>query len=498
MSGGPALTSTVRVGEHEGVNEHASLDDGSLVAKVVEGDAGAWAEVRRRHALLVRSVVVRVLDERRATEAVLDELPTIDERVWDRVARNDASILRLWNGGRLAPYLAVLARQEAERHIEDETPAAPLMAHLPTPIHLARDSTVADGGATKLEGVLARLEPRAGAMVRLRQRGLGLGEIAATLGQPRTAVREDLEQLAARLAKAHGGPDATPAWSVLLDAVTVPARVDVALRTEDDGAFRRMRSLVEASWRRLRERTLLERVGWMPGPLQDAAQLAAFVDGSLRGSARAKAEGHLMTCRRSVDAVAMLVMDLRGASLLRAAAHLHDDVALAAACLATTRFRSASALAARAADLGVEQGARLDRLARAAAALQGGDRESVEEPSRVRTTLVPSDDEAPLVALEALAAGEPSDAYRAIDDHAAKQTVGLRLRMLAAASGPDLPEARRIARSFADPTGSDPGLLDDALAVIALPENRPLPVEVLTERLRDVVRDAIRLVIAAS
>jgi len=164
------------------------LDDGSLVAKVVEGDEAAWAEVRRRHALLVQSVVVRVLDERRATEAVLDELPTIDQRVWDRVARNDASILRLWNGGRLAPYLAVLARQEAERHIEDETPAAPLMAHLPTPIHLARDSTVADGGATKLEGVLARLEagPARPPARRMDLRTYGIGaQILRDLGVKR-------------------------------------------------------------------------------------------------------------------------------------------------------------------------------------------------------------------------------------------------------------------------------------------------------------------------
>jgi hypothetical protein len=490
------LTVSAPAGDHGRVAEHASLDDGSLVARVVEGDDDAWDEVRRRHGQLVRSIVVRVLDERRATEAVLDELPTIDERVWDRVRRNDASVLRLWNGGRLAPYLAVLARQEAERHIEDETPAAPLMAHLPTLLHLSRDSTVADGGAAKLEGVLVRLEPRAGAMVRLRQRGLGLGEIAATLGQPRAAVREDLEQLAVRLAKAHGGPTATPVWSVLLDAVTTPERVHVALHTEDDGAFRRMRSMVEASWRRLRERTLLERVGWNPGPLQDAPQLAAFVDGSLRGSARARAEGHLMTCRRSVDAVAMLVMDLRGASVLRAATNLHDDVALAAACLATTRFRAAAALAYRAAEAGAPHGPRLLRLARIAATLQGGERE-VEELSTIRATRVPSDDEAPLVALEALASGEPTKAYRAIDDYAAKQTVGLRLRLLAAASGPDLPEAHRIARSFADPTGGDPGLVEDALAVIALPEHRPLPLEVLTERLRDVVRDAIRLVIAS-
>ena len=45
MSGGPALTCRVRVGEHEGVNEHASLDDGSLVAKVVEGDAALTAQL---------------------------------------------------------------------------------------------------------------------------------------------------------------------------------------------------------------------------------------------------------------------------------------------------------------------------------------------------------------------------------------------------------------------------------------------------------------------
>ncbi|MBX3249598.1 MAG: hypothetical protein KF901_20645 [Myxococcales bacterium] len=480
--------------------EHANLDEGTLVVRCIERDAAAWEELRRRHDRLVRVVIVRVLDERRASEALLDEVPTIVERIWDRLRRNDGAVLRLWNGGRLAPYLAVLTRQEAERHVEDETPAAPLMAHLPTPLHLTRDPTVADGGAAKLEEVLARLEPRAGAMVRLRQRGLGLGEIAATLGQPRTTVRDDLDQLAARLARAHGGDTAPPAWSVLLDSATVPTRVDVALRTEDEGAFRRMRTLVEASWRRLRERILLERVGWTPGPLQDPQHLAAFVDGSSRGAGRAKAEGHLTTCRRSVDSVAMLVMDLRASSLLRSAATLDDDAALAAACLVTARFRAASVLAARAAEAGSTKAPAIARLAFVGSGLQtGGPFDQQQEPSTVRrSSLVPSDDEAPLVALEALLAGEPTTAYRAIDDHAAKQTVGIRLRLLAAASGPDLPEARRMALPLADPSGTDPGLLDDALAVLALPEHRPLPGEVLAERLRDVLRDAVRLVITSS
>ena len=88
----------------------------------------------------------------------------------------------------------------------------------------------------------------------------------------------------------------------------------------------------------------------------------------------------------------------------------------------------------------------------------------------------------------------PGAAYRAVDDHAAKHTIGQRLRLLAAASGPDLPEARELAQKIAELASPDPGLRADATCVLALPEDRELPREVLVERLRDAMADAVRFV----
>ncbi|MAC27011.1 MAG: hypothetical protein CMH59_11140 [Myxococcales bacterium] len=466
-----------------------------MVAACVGGDDDAWTELERRHGRAVQLVVLHVLDERRAeaTGPDLTELPTVTARVWERVRRNGGGALRVWAGGQLAAYLAVLARREAERHVEDETPAAALVAHLPTPVFLTRDPALGERIAEKLEATLARLGPRASTFVRLRQRGLSLADVAATLGQPQPAVQEDLARVAERLAEVQGGETAL-AWRVQLDAATPMERVRVAVRTEDDGAFRRGRTVAEAAWRRMRERALRERVGWEPGPLQDAHSVAAFVDGSMRGSERAHAEGHLTTCVRSVDAVATLVLDLHGIRALRGREGLPDVSALAAACLATTRFRLAATLA-KAADMTRPEAAPLFRLASAGRALQVGSAPRGED-SRVVSTRIPSDDEAPIVALEALVRGDARAAHRAIDDHAAKQTVGLRLRLLAGASGPDLGEARAIAERVSEMTSPDPGLGVDAMMVRALPEGRALPWESLTERLRDVVRDAMRFALS--
>jgi hypothetical protein len=104
---------------------------------------------------------------------------------------------------------------------------------------------------------------------------------------------------------------------------------------------------------------------------------------------------------------------------------------------------------------------------------------------------MPDDDEAPLIAFEALVHSDPHAAWSAIDDHMAKQTLGARLRLLAAASGQDL----ELARSLASKPTVDPGHAVDGRAVLALPKGRPLPREMLVERLRALLPEAVRFVL---
>jgi len=113
----------------------------------------------------------------------------------------------------------------------------------------------------------------------------------------------------------------------------------------------------------------------------------------------------------------------------------------------------------------------------------------------VVATHIPADDEAPLVAFEALALEDPHTAWRAIDDHVARQTLGARLRLLAAASGHDLEGARALADEVVGAPEIDPGLTVDADAVRALPERAALPREILVERLRAVLPEAVRFVL---
>lgn len=233
-----------------------------------------------------------------------------------------------------------------------------------------------------------------------------------------------------------------------------------------------------------------------PGPLEKPIGIAAFIDGSMKGAERTRAEGHLATCERCVDVVAMLVLDLRAAQLLRATSELHPYAALAAVCLATGRERAATTLASAAIEEDAEHAEPLRRLAAAALGMTDDhNRPDVSQVYAMRRR-IPSDDEAHIDAIEALVSGDATAAYRAVDDYAAKHTIGQRLRLLAAASGPDLPEARELAQRIAELASPDPGLRADATCVMALPEDRELPREVLIDRLRDSMADAVRFLTA--
>jgi len=475
---------------------YSKADDDAVVRGCIDGDGDAWAALRSRYQYDVETIVIRVLDERRVGELDLREVPSIADHCFRALKRNDAGPLRLWNGGRLRPYLATIIRQEAEEHAMEDTPLQPLVAHPPTPAPMDLDRRALSEPALRVREAIAKLAPRATAMLRLRLRGLRRGEIAATLGQPVTALQEDLGLLAERLAGAQG-EGAEPAWRILLDCATTEERVETALRTEDDEDFREIREVAGASWRHVREDALVARLPRTPGPLQDATGVASFVDGSWRGAERTRAEGHLATCGRCVDTVAMLILDLRALDIRRAA-HGGRCSQIAASCIATGRFVAGRVLAQAAETQEQTEVAKLlVRMANVGSSLEEGTRERDSQGSRVFSmAALPTDVEAPVVAFEALVAGDPIAAERAIDDHVAKQTVGQRLRLLALAVDPDRTDAHAAATKVMASASPDPGLRGDAETILALPKNRGLPQECLAERLRDALPDGVRFLVS--
>lgn len=478
---------------------YEKADDPALVAGCIAGDDDAWACLDERHGPLLLAVVTRVLDERRTGD--LTEVPILYARAVEHLKRNQAGPLRTWApGSSLRPYLAALARQVASDHLQNETPIANLVAPLPTPAEVLLDDLIGVEPAKEMTAALGRMSPQVMAVLRLRLRGLSGDDIAAALGSAPQSVVGHLENTAERVAQVQGGDveAARAAWRLLLDCAAPEDRVELALRTVDDAEFRKVRSLAESTWRAVRERAFA-----FPQPKAalclDVHTVAAFIDGSLRGAGRARSEGHVATCRRCTDLVATLVMDLRCVDVLRIASHLPRSVSVAAALVATARFVAGQEMASTAVHDGHPRAKEVLRVAYAGIKLQTrrSDAPPPPEPSRVvpRQGTIPSDDEAPLVALEALAAGDPSQAHGAIDDHVAKKTLGARLRLLSAAAGRDLEDAGDQARALLDKGTSDPALRVDAATVKALPAERALPRENLVERLRAAIPDVVRHVV---
>ena len=472
---------------------YASAADPSVVDGCLQGDADAWAELKRRHAPFVQATVVRAIEGPRIDEVDLDLMLDL---VWDSLRADQSQALRQWTGeSQLRSYLAVFARHVTRMNAEASTSPATLVAALPTPSGLFLDDLLAIAPAARVEEAIDRLPPNIAALVRLRLRGLGRDDIAATLGMSSAMVRANLERIAARLGERDEAEmNTTPCWRVLLDAAEIDERVALAVRTEDDDDFRSVRSLVEKTWRAVGERAL-GRPAPRTATCLDERAMAGFVDGTLRGAARARLEGHVATCPRCIDEAAALAIDLRAQAPLRDAADLDPTIAVAAACIATTRFAAAERLGERARDRGLDSPVIGDllRLAQAGQLLAGGPGKR-DHTSQVVATHVPSDDEAPLVAFEALVLGDPHTAWRAIDDHLAKQGLGARLRLLAAA-GRDPDGAGVLAAAELAQPQVDPGRTRDALAVAALPAGRALPRESLVERLRALLPEAVRFVL---
>ena len=473
-------------------------DDMALVDGCISGDRDAWRMLFERHGRLVDAVAIRALDERR--DGNIEDEATVRGAVADHLQRDQGARLRSWNAAsQLRTWLAGVARRHTVAYTQDATPPATLIASLPSPAQIFLDEMLNAEPAKQIADMLERLAPNFVALVRLRLRGLDRAGIAATLGVTQQAVVANLEKTAQKLGEMNEGqPESSvAAWRMLLDAAPMAERVEIAVRTEEDGPFRQVRSQVEGAWRSVRNRALP--LPHPRGPLcLDEVQVAGFVDGTLRGAARARVEGHVTTCARCIDDVAALHTDLRVLGPLRDASEQDRETAIAAACVATTRFSAGALLSERGTQAGNERARQILRLAQIGLHLVGGvDRRRDVEPSGVQMRM-PSDEEAPIVAFEAIAQADTHVAARAIDDLAARQTLGARLRLLAAAAGDDPGAARSLAAEVLARYHPDPGLALDAEAVLALPDGRALPRETVVERLRDAIPEAVRFVLVQS
>jgi hypothetical protein len=96
------------------------------------------------------------------------------------------------------------------------------------------------------------------------------------------------------------------------------------------------------------------------------------------------------------------------------------------------------------------------------------------------------------VALEALVRDDSHAAVRAIDDELAKGPVGVRLRLLALSAEDDASEGRELAEEILGRPQSDPALVTDAKATLAIPPGDSIPREILIERIRDTLPSVVR------
>jgi len=345
---------------------------------------------------------------------------------------------------------------------------------------------------------LGRQPPNAVAMARAKLGGLGCSEVAALLGASEAQVRSALERLAARLAAAlaAAGLDEETGrvglrW--VLDVAGPVERLAASRRSERDPAFAEGRGWLEAVAAALRDAPRPPAETGCPDP----TAIAGYVDGTMRGAGRARIEAHLTACAACLDEAGALFADLQALPVAREAQAFDRGAQVAAMGLARGDFEAATSLAD---DIAARRDGRahalatdLARLGRACRGLLGGGIE--REASGLVSRELPSDDEAALVAFEALAIDEPATALRALAAARTQAPAATRLGLLAAAALGDTARARPWAEDVLGGYDLDPGALVDAACVRALDEGEALPRPLVVERLRALVPDLVREVV---
>lgn len=464
------------------------VDDRGLAQACIRGDEDALVALERRFGRTIRAVGHRVAADHRAE---LD-ITAVSEGVFHHLRRNQFGPLRTWTGTRLAVYLSLVTREVATQLIEGEVGRGSFSGRIRKTLIddlLERGSDYDDDEPTDIE----KLSPVVSVMLRLRLHGLGATGIAVALGTTRPAVLHQLGLIAQRLG--HGDTDLTDAYRCVLGHAGDTERVLLALRSESQPELRAKRRRALATWEEFRERAVVRKVEAQVTCLSTDA-IAGLVDGSLRGPSRAQAEGHVGACAHCADRLALLVTDQAVITPLRESARHGEGLSQLATAVSTLRPELVQGLLLASQAEDPRRTRSLVRIARTVQSAELLGRLGTSRPPAFGAeAVIPTDDEAPIVALEALIARAPSLALEAVDDHLARRVVGRRLRLLASATLGDLATTRLLAREAMERSSPDPELVRDVDVAVAVPEGAALPLEVLADRLRTLVPDVVRYVV---
>ncbi len=156
-------------------------DDAALIARIRAGDQSAMAGLYDRYSGVVYGVALRVLASTTAAEDVVQE---VFLQLWRNPQAFDA------DRGRLAPWLAVIARNRAIDHLrkrpqEDDIDELPISTGVDLEDDAARRLAV-----EKVRGVLAQLpQEQRKALEMAFFEGMTHTEIAGKTGQPLGTVK---------------------------------------------------------------------------------------------------------------------------------------------------------------------------------------------------------------------------------------------------------------------------------------------------------------------
>jgi len=156
-------------------------DDAALIARLRAGDQNAMADLYDRYSAVVYGVALRVLANTTAAEDVVQE---IFLQLWRNPQAFDA------NRGRLAPWLAVIARNRAIDHLR-RRPAEEDIAELPISTGIDLEGEAAQKLAVdKVRGALAQLPQEQRTTLEMAFfEGMTHTEIAGKTGEPLGTVK---------------------------------------------------------------------------------------------------------------------------------------------------------------------------------------------------------------------------------------------------------------------------------------------------------------------
>jgi len=156
-------------------------DDAALVARLRAGDQSAMADLYDRYSGVVYGVALRVLANATAAEDVVQE---VFLQLWRNPQSFDAE------RGRLAPWLAVIARNRAIDHLR-KRPAEDDISELPISTGVDLESDAARKFAVdKVRGVLSALpQDQRKALEMAFFEGMTHTEIAGKTGEPLGTIK---------------------------------------------------------------------------------------------------------------------------------------------------------------------------------------------------------------------------------------------------------------------------------------------------------------------